>query len=49
MCAILEEMKVRDLSIDYLNQFFKQIAYYFTVTFNGISLQFDRIGGDDKR
>ncbi|SLM84693.1 hypothetical protein FM121_01275 [Vagococcus fluvialis bH819] len=39
---------MRDLSIDYLSQFFMQIAY-FTVKFNGISLQFDRIGGDDKR
>ncbi len=36
-------MKVRDSCIDYLSQFLKQIVCN-SVNFNGISLQFDRIG-----
>ena len=43
---ILEKMKVRDSYIDYLSQYFKQIVRA-TVFYNGISLQFDRIGEDD--
>ena len=45
---ILEKMKVRDSYIDYLSQYFKQIVRA-TVFYNGISLQFDRIGEDDNK
>ncbi|UDM80202.1 hypothetical protein [Vagococcus fluvialis] len=43
----MEKMKVRDSCIENLSQLFEQIVCK-PLYVNGISLQFDRIGEDDK-